>query len=279
LGLLKSRWTASIMLKQRVITGIILVPVVVAALLYLPTIWLAALFGVIAAAGAWEWASLVHTKFVSKVAYVSICSLLIISSWYLLEESHIRLFMLIASCYWVFILFLLSFYQSSWLGDPILQSCLQYSGYLIIAAGWMAIVTLHQQKPTLLLFLFVLIWVVDTAAYFAGKRFGRVKLAEQLSPGKTREGLWGALCATFLLSLIGAWWFGLEPGGAVYFIILCMLSALISVVGDLFESLLKRNAGTKDSGFLIPGHGGVLDRIDSMLAASPGFVLGLYWLN
>jgi phosphatidate cytidylyltransferase len=130
-----------------------------------------------------------------------------------------------------------------------------------------------------LLFFFVLIWLADSAAYFSGKKFGRNKLAEQLSPGKTREGLWGALIATFILSLIGVLQFGLSPISSVYFIMLCLLTALISVVGDLYESLLKRNAGVKDSGFLIPGHGGVLDRIDSLLAAAPGFILGLYWLT
>ena len=140
---------------------------------------------------------------------------------------------------------------------------------------------LHKQKPELLLFLFVLVWVADSAAYFAGKKFGQNKLAEQLSPGKTREGVYGALVGTFMLSLVGIWiWRAdLQFSLAIYFVILCVLSAIISVVGDLFESLLKRNAGKKDSGKLIPGHGGVLDRIDSLLAAAPGFMLGLYWLN
>jgi len=140
--------------------------------------------------------------------------------------------------------------------------------------------SVHKQQPFMLLFLFVLIWVADIAAYFTGKRFGRNKLAEQLSPGKTREGVLGATIGALLFSLVGIyfWQEKLAWGLAIYFILLCVLSALISVVGDLFESLLKRNAGKKDSGSIIPGHGGVLDRIDSLLAASPGFMLGLYWL-
>jgi phosphatidate cytidylyltransferase len=104
-------------------------------------------------------------------------------------------------------------------------------------------------------------------------------LAEQLSPGKTREGVLGAIALSLLFSLGAVWWFDLVSVNAVYFVILSIFSVLISVVGDLFESLLKRNAGKKDSGSIIPGHGGVLDRIDSLLAAAPGFALGIHWLQ
>ena len=267
------------MLKQRIITGAILAPVIVVVLLVFQTAWLAVLFGLVALIGAWEWASLVSASVVVKAAYVSLCALLMAGGWYWLEQDQLRLLMLAASCYWVLVLFLLTIYHSSWLGQPALRTFLWHSGYIVIVTGWLALVYLHKQLPTLLLFLFILIWVADSAAYFSGKKFGRTKLAETLSPGKTREGLWGALLATFLLALLGVWQFDLKLGAGVYFVILCLLTALISVVGDLFESLLKRNAGVKDSGFLIPGHGGVLDRIDSLMAASPGFILGLYWLH
>ncbi len=167
------------------------------------------------------------------------------------------------------------------MGNFLLHEFLLYSGYFVITIGWLAMISIHQLNPELLLFLFVLVWVADSAAYFAGKKFGRTKLAEQLSPGKTREGLFGAIIGTLILSFVGLWiWRSeLQLGLSVYFVFLCVLSALISVVGDLFESLLKRNAGKKDSGKLLPGHGGVLDRIDSLLAAAPGFMLGLYWFN
>lgn len=268
------------MLEQRIITGVILIPIFVLSLLYMPSQWFAVLLGLIALAAAWEWASMVSDSFASKIIYVVTSGVTIACCWLFLEEKHVRLVMLIGSIYWVFVLFLLSFYQSSWLRNYLLNSFLHYSGYFVITVGWLAITALHQQKPGLLLFLFLLVWVADSAAYFAGKRFGRIKLAEQLSPGKTREGVLGAMVATLILSFIGLWiWQAeLQWGGAVYFVLLCVLTALISVVGDLFESLLKRNADKKDSGFLVPGHGGVLDRIDSILAASPGFMLGLYWL-
>ena len=267
------------MLKQRILTGVVLIPIVVAILLKFPVAWVAVLFGLIALVAAWEWANLVSKQIAVQAGYVILCATLITASWYWLDLELMRLLMLMASCFWVLVLFLLTFFRSSWIGSPVLNDFLWHSGYLVIVAGWIAIINLHQQRPALLLFLFILIWVADSVAYFAGKQFGRVKLAEQLSPGKTREGLWGALAATLLPASLGAWYFDLNPIAAVYFIILCVLTALISIVGDLFESLLKRNAGVKDSGFIIPGHGGILDRIDSLLAASPGFVLGLYWLQ
>ncbi|MEA3412443.1 MAG: phosphatidate cytidylyltransferase, partial [Pseudomonadota bacterium] len=141
------------------------------------------------------------------------------------------------------------------------------------------LVDLHAERPELLLYLLVLIWLADSAAYFSGKKLGRTRLAPALSPGKSREGVFGALAATLLLGLAGAWWFDAGLVDGVYFVILSLLTALVSVEGDLFESLLKRRAGVKDSGRILPGHGGVLDRIDSLTAAAPVFWMGLYWIR
>ena len=268
------------MLKLRIISAVILAPIVVLSVLYMPQPWFALFLAVIALLGAWEWATMVTNTLFPRITYVLVCAVLIAVCWFIFDQNHIHLLMLLGSMYWVFILMLLSFYQSSWIGNYLLDSFLHYSGYFVIVTGWLAMLSVHQQQPFMLLFLFVLIWVADIAAYFTGKRFGRNKLAEQLSPGKTREGVLGATIGALLFSLVGLyfWQEKLAWGLAIYFILLCVLSALISVVGDLFESLLKRNAGKKDSGSIIPGHGGVLDRIDSLLAASPGFMLGLYWL-
>ena len=137
---------------------------------------------------------------------------------------------------------------------------------------------LHERNPIMLMFLLALIWVADIAAYFIGKRFGKNKLVPELSPGKSHEGLWAALAASLTLAILGAYLFELDKKVWIYFGCLCLLTALISVVGDLYESLLKRKAGVKDSGRILPGHGGILDRIDSLTAAAPGFVLGLYWM-
>jgi len=126
-----------------------------------------------------------------------------------------------------------------------------------------------------LLYLLSLVWVADIGAYFIGKRFGRHKLAPSISPGKTREGLLGGLVSSLLWMIVvyqasAGWGIALLP-----FLLIGVLTALASVFGDLFESVLKREAGVKDSSKLLPGHGGVLDRIDGVLAATPVFLSGI----
>ena len=120
----------------------------------------------------------------------------------------------------------------------------------------------------------MLVWVADTGAYFSGRRFGRNKLAPAISPGKTREGVLGAMVLVTVYSIIAAYYFGLDFSGTVYLLLLAVILTLVSVAGDLYESVLKREHGVKDSGRILPGHGGALDRIDSVLAAMPVFVAG-----
>ncbi|MES9871768.1 MAG: phosphatidate cytidylyltransferase, partial [Candidatus Sedimenticola sp. 6PFRAG7] len=154
-------------------------------------------------------------------------------------------------------------------------------GVFVLVPAWAALVMIHgygEKGPMLLLFSLTLTWVADSGAYFAGRRWGRVKLAPAISPGKTREGVYGALAGSVLWGLLLAW-YAPELGPLPILVIFCLLVCVISVIGDLFESLLKRQAGIKDSGNLLPGHGGVLDRIDSMTAVAPVFAFGLLLLG
>ena len=132
-------------------------------------------------------------------------------------------------------------------------------------------------NPEYVLYVVLLSIMADTAAYFSGKRFGKNKLAPELSPGKTREGLLGGLVGVGMLALLASWYFKLDVMAAVYFLLLSLVAGLISVVGDLFISMIKRESGSKDSGRILPGHGGILDRIDSHIATAPIFTLGLMW--
>ncbi len=267
------------MLKQRIITAIVLGAIIVWAIFKLPNHLLALVFAVITILGAWEWASLIRPSQISwKIIYVVFTGALILVTWEFAEPHHVRTILLVAGLWWASVVILLAFYEPNWLQSDWLQRVLEFSGFIVLIPAWLALKSLHNLDPKKLMYLLALIWVADIAAYFVGKRFGKNKLAPDLSPGKSREGLWGALMASLILSIIGVYLFELDKKVWIYFGCLCFLTALISVVGDLYESLLKRKAGVKDSGRILPGHGGVLDRIDSLTAAAPGFVLGLYWV-
>jgi phosphatidate cytidylyltransferase len=156
------------------------------------------------------------------------------------------------------------------------------AGLLVVPATIGAVALLHGSPDGAwrLLFAFVLVWAADIGAYFTGQALGRHKLAPAVSPGKTWEGVFGGLAwALLVAAAAGAWLFRLEGGAWAPFLLLCVAVVLLSIVGDLGESLLKRQAGVKDSGTLLPGHGGMLDRIDSLLAALPALALGLRWLG
>jgi phosphatidate cytidylyltransferase len=153
------------------------------------------------------------------------------------------------------------------------------AGFLVLVPCWLALVHLATHTSPhygWVLFTLALVWAADTGAYFAGRFFGKVPLAPRVSPKKTWEGVIGGLVVSGAVAAVGGAWLGV--GGAP-FIMLCVAVAAISVVGDLTESMLKRAAGLKDSGSLFPGHGGALDRIDSVTAAAPTLVFGLFGLG
>jgi phosphatidate cytidylyltransferase len=152
----------------------------------------------------------------------------------------------------------------------------------MVVPAWVAAWLIHREPsagPLWTLFVLMLIWVADVSAYFAGRRFGQHKLAPRISPGKTREGVYGALVGTALFAGVAGWLIEPVPVGHALLIVLATVTVLFSIVGDLFESLIKRQSNLKDSGSLLPGHGGMLDRIDSVLAALPIFVCGRYLIG
>ncbi len=151
-------------------------------------------------------------------------------------------------------------------------------GWGVLVPLWLSLLWLHQFDPTLLLALFALIWLADSAAYFVGRRWGQRKLAPRVSPGKTWAGVGGALLTAPVVGVVIGTLEGYDAATLAGFCMLCLATVAASVVGDLFESLLKRQAGVKDSGTLLPGHGGVLDRVDSLTAAAPLFYWGITFL-
>lgn len=266
------------MLKQRIITGLLLVLVTVLAVLYLPGVWLGLGLFIITAIAAWEWSYLSGLREIKRrIIYLLAFVLTGLLMAYLVFLQHQVWPLVLGMLWWIVAMILLILYTPGLRHGRTFRYTMRLAGFLTLIPSWLALLLIHEYRPELLLFLILLTASADTAAYFAGRRFGKTRLAPNISPGKTREGLWGALLAMIPVSLLGAWFFGVEMGLWFYFIALCMITALASVAGDLFESLLKRSARAKDSGTILPGHGGILDRIDSLTAAAPVFLIGLLW--
>ncbi len=267
------------MLKQRVITGIVLVAVLLAAVLLLDNVaftWAAlAIFTI----GAWEWSRLAGIgQAAMRLAFAGVFAA--VGAFVALRAGPEARMLLVGvgAAWWVVVLGLLAVYHRGIGQRPGWHHLLTVAAFVTLLPAWLAVAGLHAVGWQWILFVVGIVAVADTGAYFSGRAFGKHKLAPELSPGKTREGVLGGLVGVTLWAALGAWWLNLEPGIWVYFIGLCLLVALISVAGDLFESLIKREAGAKDSGRILPGHGGILDRIDSLTAAAPVFTIGLHWI-
>jgi len=267
-------------LRARLITSAWLIPTVVGAVLLLPTAAFAVFVGLILLFAAWEWGALAGLQ--GGVARaVGVASLAVLLSLLWFQHTHPAWVLLPAVAWWLGFAAALPRLHPHPAATGV-EWLLLSLGLLVLTGPWVATVYLHgsfAQGPLLVLGLTALISLADTAAYFVGGRFGRRKLAPRLSPGKTWVGLFAALTAAGLALLIAGLVLGLSAGATVALTLLGVVTVALSVVGDLFESWLKRRRGRKDSGTLLPGHGGVLDRIDSMTAAAPVFVLGLIWLG
>lgn len=272
------------MLKLRLLTALVLAPVAIAAILMLPTIALAWVFGAMVVAGAWEWARLSGLRSaIGRLLYALGTALLLFAVaqfWH--SPVFTQAVLVVTLVWWLSALLWILVYPAGPRQRPGLNPITALAGILVLVPAWLALVDLHkapQHGPWWVLFMFALIWIADSGAYFAGKRWGRRKLSPRVSPGKTREGVYGALALVLVYAMVAGWALDVPSSQFLPFVLLCLFLVLVSVVGDLFESLVKRQSGLKDSGTLLPGHGGVMDRIDSLTATAPVFLLGLLWLN
>lgn len=273
-------------LKQRLITAAVLVPVFLLAIVGLPTNGFSLLIALICLLGAWEWAALMAWRSVwARGGFVGLTLGCLALLWWGFGE-RVGDALLVATSVWWFVITL----SLLWLSRARIapeqvtpsQPVDSLMGLVTLVPTWLALTILHAQPDSgsaWVLYLIALIALADVAAYFTGKRYGKRKLAPTISPGKTLEGLLGALAVSMLFALVGVFWFEIPWPQAMLFIGLTLVTTVVSVGGDLFESFYKRRAGVKDSGRLLPGHGGVLDRIDSHTAAAPVFAAGLLWLG
>lgn len=266
------------MLKQRVITALVLLPIVLWCVFGPQQVLAFPLFAAaLVVVAAWEWTAMMRWQApVQRAAYVAVVALLLLNMHGQTLSNGLGRVLAAASLFWLVALIWVRRYPlgaERW-DKPLM---LMPVGLILLVPTWAGLVQLHAQSPWWLMYVFLLVWGADVGAYFAGRRFGRVKLAPAVSPAKTREGLYGGLVTTVLIMLLVAYQQGMAPSKAAVFLLVSLVTVFASVLGDLLESMIKRRAGIKDSGSIFPGHGGALDRIDSITAAAPVFLTG-WWL-
>jgi len=260
-------------LKERVFTAVVMAAVLLGVMLGLPPIATGWLFTVLVLVGAWEWAGFigkgsrgVRAGFTIAVALALVAALYFYSG----SPGFVRVVLMVAMAWW-FAAFLWLCLAPAY----VTPSTATLAGLLSLVPCWLALVyvTFTTQSTHWVLFTLALVWAADTGAFFAGRWLGRVPLAPRVSPKKTWEGAIGGVFASAIVAWVAATW--LFAVDVWPFVATCVAVAAISIVGDLTESMLKRSAGLKDSGSLFPGHGGMLDRIDSVTAAAPALVFAL----
>ncbi len=266
------------MLKQRIITGLILAPLVLSAVYYLPNDYFALLMALMVLVGGLEWARLAELENCGE--RLVLFQLPLAGVLFAIHAFSLHLAALIVGLLW-WLLALVAVLRypngSDFWRKGLLPRFL--AGLAILAPAWASLVQLHAQfGPGYVILVLLMIWGADTGAYFAGRAFGKHKLAPRVSPGKSWEGVFGGLFTSLAVVVIAGQWLD-YPGGLNAFLPLAVAVVFISVLGDLTESLFKRMADIKDSGQLLPGHGGMLDRIDSLTAAAPALLGALLLLE
>lgn len=258
----------------RILTALILLPLLFSAIVWLPFQYFALVLTALILLGAWEWASLINLhRMPSKILYVVLIACGMVGAAFI----NITWILSFAVLCWLWIGFgTIQFERGMHAVGLQLPAMRFITGFPVLIGAWASILTLKSHPDfgaPWLLFVLGLIFAADTGAYFAGIGFGKKLLCPRVSPKKTWEGLLGGLIASCILAVIAGFYFSLAAKQYLYFLLVAVITVLFSVAGDLGLSLLKRIAGIKDSGKIFPGHGGMLDRLDSVAAASVVFVL------
>ena len=270
------------MLKTRVITALVLVGALLPSLFWLPQAAWALLTAAVIGVAAWEWGALLGWQQGAR-RLLGVATALICVGLAQVAPAALGIGGFIPAAPWVVALYTLSvvfwiFLIPLWLNRQWRLSSLAgvLVGAVVLLPTWLALVQLRAVHPGVLLAVMALVWMADIAAYFAGRKFGRNKLAPSISPGKTQEGALGAFIGVMLYGLVIGHFLLAGKVPLTAWMLALVLATAVSIIGDLFESLLKRKAGIKDSSNILPGHGGVLDRIDSLTATLP--LAALAWL-
>ncbi|PKM10521.1 MAG: phosphatidate cytidylyltransferase [Gammaproteobacteria bacterium HGW-Gammaproteobacteria-3] len=282
------------MLLQRIITAIVLAPLMVLAVYRLPVPYFTLLIGLVMVVAAWEWARLIGLeKSATRALFLILLILPMLGIYFwthilellaqVTDYPEIRSYSGILEwlvippvLFWLFIMFLLKNAADALLGLKLKICYKALIGWFVLLAAWMFLSRIRTfYGADMTLYFLLLIWGADIAAYFVGKKFGATPLSPTISPGKTVAGFYGALTSGALCAIVLSMIFSYPFLIGADFLLLSVLTVLISVYGDLFFSMVKRQQGVKDSGSILPGHGGLLDRIDSLIAATPLFYAGI----
>lgn len=265
------------MLKHRIITALGLLTIFLIALFILPPIYWTILMAIVVLLGFHEWLQFAGIK---KVTSKFLLFSFLLTVMYCLYQQMLPLSMILFCSIPLWLVLVFATLTSKLQGILFSQQAKLIIAIWLLATSWWLLTELRMQNngELWILFFLVVIWSADIGAYFAGKRFGKTKLAPSVSPGKTVEGMLGGLLAVSVLFIVVAV-NSLPSNVWLTMLLVCLVTALISVGGDLYESQLKRQVGMKDSSNILPGHGGILDRIDSVLAGLPFFIAGLVLLN
>ena len=281
------------MLKQRIITALILAPAAIAAIFYLPIIYFAALLLIIIGIGAWEWGPFMGFDTITRrIGFVTTTIVLIVGIWGSVSLSNLWVnseqihsyaltILWLAVAWWIFSAFLMFSYPNTSIFWSKHRSVRGIFGWLTLVPTWLAFMVIRTNDyqtdsyhgAQLLMFLLLMVWSADIGAYFVGKAVGKNKLMPNVSPGKTFEGFIGGIISACILVSIAAYQLSWGQEQVIIALLVTVLITTVSVLGDLNESMFKRQAGIKDSGSILPGHGGILDRIDSLTATAPVFAL------
>ncbi len=292
------------MLIKRILTALVMASVVILAIFELPTLYFSLFIAVITLLAAWEWLSLIDEDKLSKrilfliglilpmlgVTYWTVFLEMMseVMEWPELKDYSDALEWLVIApvLFWIITMILLRKASAQLLKIEFSQRFKSFVGWLVLLSAWMFLVKLRAYYGIgMMVYFLLLIWVADISAYFVGKKWGKDKLAPEISPGKTVQGMYGALASALLCAIGLRIYYGFaaletEDGQLAVLMsfdmmMLSILTVLISIFGDLFFSLVKRRKGVKDSGNILPGHGGILDRVDSVIAAAPFFYAGI----
>jgi phosphatidate cytidylyltransferase len=270
-------------LKQRIITAVIFAPIFLSGVFLLSPLYFSWFIALIIAIAGWEWANMSGIESqVGRWGYAFF--ILVIMA--LVSVTSVKLVFILAVAWWLLALLLIVNYpeKTEFWSSPLLRMLM---GVFVLVPAWKGLVYIRQSDVTVadinnlqvILYIMFIVWGADVGAYFAGRAFGKKKLAPNVSPGKSWAGVYGGLSVVLLMAIVVGCAIGLSSMNIFLLSLVTLLTGVVSVIGDLLESMLKRHRGIKDSSQLLPGHGGIMDRIDSLTAAVPIFACALYVLG